>query len=398
MLQLNLIILSDYRINMKKIIFFAVMLLSISTLAQKTYEHGWGIGLTAVSPRMFADTYNEDFDIGGALTVIRDLDEVNTLRLKIGYNKFTSVGAPLGRAKGPSTEAITIGGDYLMTFTPCSNFFQIYAGAGFAVLYYKVTDPMPGVTTDGRFGELVLNVNAGVKYPLSSKFMANLELGHHTVSTDKMDGFIGPNGGIFGGVLDSYTTLNVGITYYFIRGKETNYCALPAGAAQINIPEVDYDRIQKMIDAAKTKPGPAPEIDYKKIEDIINKKLGDKAPEKENRPDPEDKLYLVGINFDSGSAEIKSEYTTILSQNAGLLLKHSKVNVLITGYTDDQGTPESNLTLSNKRAENVKNYLIGKGVSASRITTDGKGAANPVGDNKTESGKAMNRRVEFTIK
>ncbi|NUM72247.1 MAG: OmpA family protein, partial [Ignavibacteriaceae bacterium] len=275
---------------------------------------------------------------------------------------------------------------------------QIYAGAGFAVLYYKVTDPMPGVTTDGRFGELVLNVNAGVKYPLSSKFMANLELGHHTVSTDKMDGFIGPNGGIFGGVLDSYTTLNVGITYYFIRGKETNYCALPAGAAQINIPEVDYDRIQKMIDAAKTKPGPAPEIDYKKIEDIINKKLGDKAPEKENRPDPEDKLYLVGINFDSGSAEIKSEYTTILSQNAGLLLKHSKVNVLITGYTDDQGTPESNLTLSNKRAENVKNYLIGKGVSASRITTDGKGAANPVGDNKTESGKAMNRRVEFTIK
>ncbi len=212
-----------------------------------------------------------------------------------------------------------------------------------------------------------------------------------------MDGIIGPNGGIFGGILDSYTSLNIGITYHFIRGKETKYCSLPSGAAQINIPEVDYDRIQKMIDAAKGKPGPAPEIDYKKIEDIINKKLGDKTPEKEPRPDPDDKLYLAGINFDSGSAEIKSEYATILSQNAALLLKHSNVNVLITGYTDDQGTPESNLTLSNKRSENVKNYLIGKGVSASRISTDGKGEANHVADNKTETGKALNRRVEFTV-
>ena len=76
---------------------------------------------------------------------------------------------------------------------------------------------------------------------------------------------------------------------------------------------------------------------------------------------------------------------------------YADTNIEIFGYTDNTGKPEYNLTLSQKRAETVKMYLISKGLVASRFKTSGYGIADPIASNDTKEGQSQNRRVEFAI-
>jgi OmpA-OmpF porin, OOP family len=106
-------------------------------------------------------------------------------------------------------------------------------------------------------------------------------------------------------------------------------------------------------------------------------------------------ITIEGANFDSGSANLKSTASSQLDTVVEFAAKYKEANLTVVGYTDSLGKESANQVLSRKRAESVKAYLTGKGVAASRITTDGKGSANPVGDNKTAAGRAQNRRVEI---
>ena len=78
--------------------------------------------------------------------------------------------------------------------------------------------------------------------------------------------------------------------------------------------------------------------------------------------------------------------------------EYPDTNLLIVGHTDNKGSQAYNLPLSQKRALSVKNYLVSKGISASRLTSQGKGLEEPIADNSTEAGRAQNRRVEIAIK
>ena len=103
------------------------------------------------------------------------------------------------------------------------------------------------------------------------------------------------------------------------------------------------------------------------------------------------------LTFATGSADITSE-TAVEVDNIGAILKaYPNVKIAVEGYTDNTGDPDSNIALSQLRAESVKTRLVAQGISADRIATAGYGSANPVADNATPEGRAQNRRIELRI-
>ncbi len=112
---------------------------------------------------------------------------------------------------------------------------------------------------------------------------------------------------------------------------------------------------------------------------------------------PGDKLVLENIFFESGKAILKSESNVALEKLATFLMKNKNIKVSITGFTDDMGTPASNLALSFNRAKAVCAFLMEKGISNERLIFDGKGEQYPIADNLTKSGRQQNRRVELNI-
>jgi outer membrane protein OmpA-like peptidoglycan-associated protein len=114
-------------------------------------------------------------------------------------------------------------------------------------------------------------------------------------------------------------------------------------------------------------------------------------------PDNELKVNVPSdFSFDVGRSNVKPEMRPVLDQFAQGLDPNMRVRVI--GHTDSTGSDSVNNPLSVDRAESVRNYLVSKGVSPSRIDTDGRGANLPVADNGTASGRARNRRVEIFLR
>ncbi|WP_296242117.1 MULTISPECIES: OmpA family protein [unclassified Psychrobacter] len=103
------------------------------------------------------------------------------------------------------------------------------------------------------------------------------------------------------------------------------------------------------------------------------------------------------VEFESGSTNLTPMGLGILDDMAGVLQRVGDKPVLITGHTDNVGNSTANLALSNKRAEAVKQYLIGRNINASRLSTTGKGDSDPIASNDNEEGRTRNRRIEFTL-
>ncbi|OMG56237.1 hypothetical protein BJN45_00980 [Azonexus hydrophilus] len=103
------------------------------------------------------------------------------------------------------------------------------------------------------------------------------------------------------------------------------------------------------------------------------------------------------ISFDSGRYDIKPTLRPVLDRLATSLSQHPVTRVTIVGHTDNVGSDAGNNPLSVNRASAVRDYLVPRGVAASRISIDGRGSREPVADNSTAAGRAMNRRVEIFV-
>jgi general secretion pathway protein A len=103
------------------------------------------------------------------------------------------------------------------------------------------------------------------------------------------------------------------------------------------------------------------------------------------------------INFGYNSKDLSDKAVEILEQTTELIIKHPNTKVIINGYTDSIGDDSYNRELSKSRANIVKNFFVGRGISPSRIKTFGLGQKHPIGSNKTLEGRTLNRRVEIQL-
>ncbi len=108
-------------------------------------------------------------------------------------------------------------------------------------------------------------------------------------------------------------------------------------------------------------------------------------------------VVLRNVFFDSGSAELRPESHYELDRLARLLKENYQLKIELRGHTDEVGSEADNRELSRRRAEAVRDYLIGKGIAEDRLKAVGFGESRPIADNDTEEGRRLNRRTEFVV-
>jgi len=109
------------------------------------------------------------------------------------------------------------------------------------------------------------------------------------------------------------------------------------------------------------------------------------------------KTALNNLFFDSGKAELKPESATELERLAKLLADNPTIKIEISGHTDNTGDPAANKVLSEKRAQQVVNYLTDKGINKDRLSVKGYGSVQPLASNDTPEGRQQNRRTEIRV-
>ena len=162
-------------------------------------------------------------------------------------------------------------------------------------------------------------------------------------------------------------------------------CPTVAGLARYNgcpIPDTDNDGINDEEDKCPNIPGIAANNGCPEIKEETKKKAEYAAQ----------RLY-----FATGSYKLLEKSFKGLDDVASLLESDPALKLNINGYTDNTGNAAKNQVLSENRAASVKKYLVGKGIDESRIKSTGYGILDPVADNKTATGRAKNRRVEFKL-
>lgn len=209
---------------------------------------------------------------------------------------------------------------------------------------------LSGTSDASAFGKDAFHGGLGLEY----KFAPNWSVAGEWTTINAKDQ----------GVKFKNNNLTVNVNYYF--GGHT-----PAPApAPIAMPKAE---------PAPPPPAPTPAPKVEKCENTIEHK----------------KVSIEGANFATASAKLSHSADSQLDQVVDFAKKNPGSAIQINGYTDNRGKKEYNVKLSQQRAESVKAYLVAHGVAAGSVSAKGLGMEQPVADNKTEAGRAQNRRVEI---
>lgn len=108
-------------------------------------------------------------------------------------------------------------------------------------------------------------------------------------------------------------------------------------------------------------------------------------------------LLTATVYFDFDASDIREDTRASLDQKLPLLNANPNLTIRVTGHTDSRGSDEYNIALGQRRARSVRDYLVQRGIAASRITLDTKGEEMPIAQGEDESAWSQNRRAEFEI-
>ncbi len=160
------------------------------------------------------------------------------------------------------------------------------------------------------------------------------------------------------------------------------YQAGPADNGGCPIADRDHDGVPDNEDMCPDVPGTVANHGCPEIKKELHEKISRAARD---------------VFFDEGKTTLKKSSYSALTKVVNIMKENPGLYLNISGYTDNVGNKEFNQTLSEKRANVCKEYLISKGVSADHLSAKGYGEENPIADNKTEAGKAKNRRTEMKL-
>jgi OOP family OmpA-OmpF porin len=383
---------------MKKSMILIVFLLVPTAINAQTAENSWSFGFGFSYPRYYSsDLRPEDPNFGGFLTIQRNFSEYVALRLK-GF--FYSID---GRVPGeiyyynngdivPSgTETVNnilLGVDFdaYYYFVPCAS-VSPFVFLGFGGVHYQpdwknIDNPQ----AQAKF-TVQINIGAGIEWRISDRWKINTEMGLHSLESG-VDGIINNDRqGAFGSNSDGYFTIDLGLKHYFAKGDPSKYCRIYDGVTTTNIPNIDNlatkDDIEEIVERHIPK-------------EVVKEVVVERPVDTGGFYDPGD-WVLVGVGFDFGSSNLKMESYPILLHAIMVLKQNPDLRVEIEGHTDNIGSVNTNRALALRRANTVKEYLVAGGISANRLSTVGYGESRPVADNKTDAGRAMNRRIEFKV-
>lgn len=364
---------------MKNIFITLALLLTVGigvSQAQLATD-SWAFGFGGTYPRFVSVNIQPlNSNYGGFLSLQRNFSENFGLRLKAGYSHLEGQWLNGTNQITESTNVLTGDLDVLYYLIPCekiSPYLFAGAGAGLRTLNNNAT------ALDKNETALAFNMGGGVEWSISSNWKILTEYGYHMMFNSELDGAIVPAPAEING-RDSYMTLNIGLLYYFDKGAPSKKCEPCPQGMTMEMKDVDYNRIEDMIKKHIPK-----EVIKEVVVDRYIRAISD------------DRLVLVGVNFAFDKSDLLPESYPVLDNAVKLLNDKPNVNVEIEGYTDYIDTEAYNQKLSEERAQTVKNYLVSKGIAENRLTTIGFGKSNPIADNRTEEGRAMNRRIVFRI-
>ena len=130
-------------------------------------------------------------------------------------------------------------------------------------------------------------------------------------------------------------------------------------------------------------------------EQAMNQEVSADASSLQDELNKSGHVAVYGILFDTGKATIQPSSESALNEIQKLLTQNADLKLRIEGHTDNVGTAAANQALSEKRAQAVRDWLVGHSIAADRLTAKGFGATKPIADNSTDDGRAKNRRVEL---
>ena len=357
------------------ILFFFLTLNIFPQLARDSWSLGFGVSyprlmsISSLQTGAWAGIGN----YGGYLTLQRNFSEHVALRLSGNYSYMKTES--LNRAQAINLAAADF--DLLYYFVPCE-VLTPYLATGFGGILFA-NDNSLLTKLDVTYLEYQFNLGIGAEWRFSENWSLRAEGIYHTSSTNKLDGYDNPgeDKGLFGGNSDTYITLSAGVQFYFSKGEPSALCDLYDGITINECPSLD--EIEELIIKHTPK-------------EIVKEVVVEKPVEVKKS-----QWVLVGVNFEFNKARLTPESYPILFYAVQNLNENPDTKVEIQGHTDNIGSEQYNMKLSEERAQTVRDYLVAKGIDPSRLTVKGYGESMPVTDNSTPEGRSLNRRIEFKV-
>jgi OOP family OmpA-OmpF porin len=369
---------------MKKIllaIFFLVQIITAQENGIQVYTWDTYVGASAVYPHYMTITDRSiatHKNIGFAFHLGYNFTEHFGFRVSPNYVLLNSTwNNEAGEEQDNHVNMGSINIDAVYNILPCQ-IISPFIIFGYGFTYFKSSNPYLG--PDGNrewikesFTGNQLELGFGANFKFWDDISLVAEANYITATNNKIDGneHTNENKGILQSNGDSYMNLSLGAIWYFWRGEKSKICD-PFTIKEV-ITEVPVE-VEKII------------IDTVYIDNVVEKAVIERRS-----------FVLEKVKFKFDQDILTKEAQMILDNVAKIFMRYPEEKFEIIGHTDSWGSDEYNLDLSERRALSVKKYLIERGIDPSRLFTAGCGERMPIADNSTYEGRAINRRIEFSL-